>query len=38
LESLRPQTIKAAAYASAEELPVPSRACVSPRLRFDVAQ
>ena len=35
LESRRPQTIRAAAYASAEELPVPLRACVAPRLRFD---
>ena len=35
LESRRPQTIRAAAYASAEELPVPLRACVPPRLRHD---
>src|SRR4051812_13059141 len=35
LESLRPQTIRAAAYASAEEPPFPLRACVGPRLRFD---
>src|SRR4051812_20815334 len=32
-ESRRPQTIRAAAYASAEALSVPRRTCVAPRLR-----